>query len=92
MSFLSVVESTVKGLNVVVVSDCCGYLFTAKLTFELPCKSLKSGTNLLTAKNNSPANVFPTACPDAFFLLCSKSISIDFIKEETIVVDPSSFT
>ena len=92
MSFLSVVESTVKGLNVVVVSYCCGYLFTAKLTFELPSKFLKSGTNLLTAKNTSPAILGPDDLPYAVFCLFSKSMSNDFIKEETIVVDPSSFT
>ena len=92
VSFLSVLDVIVKGLSAVCTSVCCGYLFTFKLTLALPSNVLKSGTNLLTAKNNSPANVFPTACPDAFFLLCSKTISKDYIKEETIVVDPSSFT
>ena len=50
VSFLSVEDVIVKGLKLVVVSDCCGYLFTANVTFALPVNVLKSGTNLLTAK------------------------------------------
>ena len=36
VSFLSVLDVIVKGLKVVAVSDCCGYLLTANVTFALP--------------------------------------------------------
>ena len=54
VSFLSVDDVIVNGLKLVVVSESCGYRFTAKVTLALPCKSLKSGINLLRAKNTSP--------------------------------------
>ena len=41
-----------------VVCESEGYLLTANVTFALPAKSLKSGKNLLTAKNTSPATEY----------------------------------
>ena len=82
----------VKGLKVVAVSDCCGYLFTANVTFALPCNVLKSGTNLLTAKNTSPAIVGPVDLPCAFRCLDCKSKSYDFTNDVTVVVLPFGLT
>jgi hypothetical protein len=61
VSFLVVLDVIVNGLREVAVSDCCGYRLTAKVTNAFPCKSLKSGTNLLTAKNTSPDIAGPVA-------------------------------
>ena len=82
----------VKGLKVVVVSDCCGYLLTPSVTLAFPCNVLKSGTNLRNAINTSPATFGPVACPFWFLDLCSKSKSNDCIKEDTAVVVPFGFT
>ena len=71
----------VKGLKAVVVSDCWGYRLIANVTLAFPCKSLKSGINLLTAKNTSP--MVPCVCI---------SKSYDFTNEVTVVVVPSGLT
>ena len=74
------------------VSDCCGYLFTANVTLALPAKVLKSGTKRLTAKKISPAMLGPDDLPLASLCLCCRSKSKDLIKDGTIVVEPSSLT
>ena len=82
----------VKGLKVVVVSDCCGYLLTPSVTLAFPCNVLKSGTNLLIARNTSPAMVGPVPLPCAFRALDCKSKSYDFTNYVTVVVVPSVLT
>ena len=63
VSFFVVVAVIVKGLYVLDVDDCCGYLFNPIVTFAFPCNVLKSGTNLRNAINTSPATFGPVACP-----------------------------
>ena len=55
VSFLSVDEVIVKGLRLLELSDCCGYLLIPKVTLAFPAIVSKSGTKRLTAKNVSPA-------------------------------------
>ena len=81
MSFFVVLESIVKGLLVDDVSVCDGNLFTDSVTSELPFNVLKSGINLLTDTNKSPA----PACD-------CRSRSYDCNVDVTFVTEPSSLT
>ena len=61
----------------------------ASVTTAFPVSVLKSGTNLLSAKNDSPAIVGPLDLPWASFCLACKSKSNDFINDVIVVVEPS---
>ena len=74
------------------VSDCCGYLFTANVTLALPAKVLKSGTKRLTAKKISPAMLGLTISLLHLFVFVVGQNQKDLIKDGTIVVEPSSLT